>query len=288
MSIHDFDFADVNPMKWNQTFSPKTFEGLPEGDPVMPQRPLVGMENESRTDIFFERMNVDISQEVFEILPAGFKTMDRGIKNFFSNWPVPTRSGLRMMQVRLTGGDKPYLTWAQDLRRGRIFLPVMAIKRESSEFNPNKFSPEGHHMGRRYLGSDNSRVALVYRPVPALLNYTCSVWVEHKVDLETINYQFLRRFNPTAEFLVEDEHLKGSVFLRYEGTTYSSDDEVPPDQRQNKRADYRIIAEGWLPLPEKRVPTILGHVTSLREGVSTYGGNLLDTVVGRDVTPIWR
>lgn len=290
MSVYEFDFGDMNPQKWvNQDRDPKDAEGLLELNPNMPKFPIVGVDNVPRDDIFFERLNIDISQEVHEILPSGFRTMDRGVKNFFSNWPIPTTNGLKMMQVRIAGGDKPYLTWAQDLKRGRITLPVMAIKRENSTFHAEKFSPEGHYTSMRYLGVDRSRIAGAFRPVPALITYTCSTWAEHKKDLEIINYQFLRKFNPAAEFVIEDEHLRGSVFMKCDDSSCLVDDEVPPDQRQNKRMDYRITIEGWLPLPEKFVPTILGQVVCLKEGESKYaGGTVLDTWRGKKEIPMVR
>jgi len=286
MPVYDFDFNESNPIvQTSQYETPKDGKGLEQPRPAMLQK----MKNEgtARDDILFERQNVDISQEVHEIMEPGFRTMDRGIKNYFAGMPVPTQDSVRMLQVRISGGDKPYLVWAQDLRKGRISLPVMSITRESSEFHYEKFSPEGHYMNKRYLDSDASRVALVYRPIPAKISYLLSVWAEHKRDLEVIGYQLHRRFFPTAEFLVEDDHLRGSVFMTYDGVTFAVDDEVPAEQRQNKRHDYRITMEGWIPLPNKVVPTILGTVTTLREGDGKLAtGELLGTISGKKDLPL--
>jgi hypothetical protein len=289
--IYDFEFNnDAVPVKWtNQQFDPKNRHGL-EQKPAIHQRVE---DPRPRDDIFFERQNVNIAEEVHEILPQGHRTMDRGLKNYFSGIPVPTKDGVRIMGVRISGGDKPYLIWAQDLRYGRVTLPIMAIRRESDEFHFMKFSPAHHHyIAKRFIDQECSRIALTYRPVPSLINYTLSVWAEHKRDLEYVNYQVRRRFNPVAEFLVEDEHLRGSVFLKYNGTTMAIDDDIPAEQRQNKRYDYSITMEGWMPLPEKIVPSILGTVTSLREGrgvLSTPGigvGDLLETVSGKSDLPL--
>jgi hypothetical protein len=287
--IYDFDFARMSPKAWtDQRFSPKDGKGRPEKRLAIAQRAEVGYEAKPKEDIWFERQNVDIAQEVHEILPQGYRTMDRGMKNYFSGMPVPTKDGLRLLQVRLSGGDKPYLIWAQDLKVGRVKLPVMAIRRENDEHYPMKFSPaHGHWMAKRYLDSECSRIALSYRPVSALIGYTLSVWAEHKRDLEYINYQLRRRFHPVAEFMVEDEHLRGSVFIKYNGMTVAVDDEVPADQRSNKRYDYNLQIEGWMPLPEKVVPSILGQVTSLREGVGRLNtGELLETFSGKSDLPL--
>jgi hypothetical protein len=288
--IYSFDFSDTNPIKLtNQQFDPKDQHGRPEPKPAQFQR---FEDAKPRDDIWFERQNVNIAQEVHEILPQGYRTMDRGLKNYFSGIPIPTKDGLRIMQVRISGGDKPYLIWAQDLRHGRVQLPVMSIRRENDEHHSMKFSPAHfHYMAKRFLDQECSRIALAFRPVPSLISYTISVWAEHKRDLEYANYQIRRRFMPVAEFLVEDEHLRGSVFLKYNGMTVAIDDEVPPDQRANKRYDYSLTMEGWMPLPERVVPAILGKVTTLKEGViksqtGAFSGSVLDTITGKSDLPL--
>jgi hypothetical protein len=286
MPVHEFDFDDSNnPRKMtDQRFDPRNRTEGVERRPNSTVLP-VAHEAKPRDDILFERQNVNISEEIHEILPQGYRTMDRGIKNYFSGIQVPTKDSVRLMGVRISGGDKPYLVWAQDLRRGRVQLPVMAIRREGDEHNPMKFNPAHlHYMSKRFLDPDGTRVALAYRPVPALISYTLSAWAEHKRDLEYIFYQIRARFNPIASFMVEDEHIRGEVIMKYEGMTVAVDDEVPADQRQNKRYDYSITMEGWLPLPEKVVPTVLGRVTSFREHSSKIPkGDVLDVIHGKDV-----
>lgn len=286
--IYEFDFSNDPQAIRNLTdmkFDPRspTREDV-EPRPKIPTLPPA-MDAKPRDDLWFERQNVDIAEEIREVLPQGYRTMDRGIKNYFAGIQIPTKDDVRLMQVRITGGDKPYLVWAQDLRRGRVLLPVMAIKREDEEDNPMKFSPAHfHYMSKRFLDPSGTRVALTFRPVPSLIKYTLSVWAEHKRDLSYALYQIRTRFNPVAEFMVEDEHLRGSVFMKYNGMTSVIDDEVPADQRANKRYDFSITMEGWLPLPEKVVPTILGRVTTLREGVNKIPtGDVLEVVSGKDV-----
>jgi hypothetical protein len=285
MTIHNFDFNDIGtPRKLtDMRLDPKSGEGL-ERRPAISPLPI-GKEALPKNDIYYERQNVNIAEDVREILPQGYRTMDRGIKNYFSGILVPTKDGLKMTGVRISGGDKAYLIWAQDLKMGRVTLPVMAIKRESDQFNEQKFSPPHfHYMSRRFLDSEGSKVALAYRPRPAILKYTLSVWAEHKRDLEYILYQISTRFNPIAEFMVEDEHLRGSVVLKYNGMTVAVDDDIPADKFAQKRYDIALEMEGWLPLPEKHVPTILGRVTTLKDQTFAVDvGDVLDVVHGKDV-----
>lgn len=241
-------------------------------------------EETKRTTIWFEDQNINKAEEVREILPQGFRTMDRGIKNYFAGIRVPTKDGVRLMQVRVSGGDKPYLIWAQDLKRGRVNLPVMSIKREGEEQFMEKFSPAHYHyFQKRFIDSDMTRIALSYRPIPVKINYALSVWAEHKRDLEYITYQVRSRFHPIAEFLVEDEYLRFSIIMHYNGMTPAVDDEIPPDQRANKRYDFSIQVEGYLPLPEKVVPSILGRVTSFRDGSIMNYGDVLQNIHGKMV-----
>ena len=285
--IHNFEFDhNANPVKLrDQRFDAKNQAGEVEVKLSMDLTPT-SLDAQPRTTIWFDKQNVSFQEEIREFLPIGYRTMDRGIKNYFAGIQVPTKDGIKMMQVRISGGDKPYLTWAQDLQLGRVTLPVMSIKRENDEFNFEKFSPAHlHYMSKRFLDPEGTRVALAFRPVPALINYSLSVWAEHKRDLEYINYQVRTRFNPIVEFMVEDEHMRGSVVLKYNGMSVAVDDEMPPEQRANKRYDYNVTMEGWLPLPEKIVPTILGRVISLKDGVSPIG-DILENVAGKDVLSV--
>lgn len=284
--IYNFDFDQSNnPQKLtDMNLRPKTAEGKKEERPAQPTLPpaMSIQGGQQRTDLWFEHQNVDLSTEVKDNLPQGYRTMDRGLKNYFSGMQIPTKDGIKMMGVRLSGGDKPYLVWAQDLRLGRMTLPVMSIHREGDTDFPQKYSPAyGHYMDKRFLNQEGSRVALIPRPVPALINYTLSVWAEHKRDLEYIFTQIRSRFNPIAEFFVEDEFLRGGVVVRYNGQTVKVDIDIPAEQRSNKRHDFSITMEGWLPLPERMVPTILGRVTSLEDGLIPTRATILDVISGK-------
>jgi len=124
------------------------------------------------------------------------------------------------------------------------------------------------------------RVALVRRPVPFLVRYTFTIGASWKNDADHALQQVLTRFNPLAEFVMRDQHLEGSVQLRYEGAADTSEKEAGFDQKANTRYEVTMTAEAWLPLPELVVPTILGHANVVRE----YATNQL-LYVGRGNTP---
>lgn len=284
MPIYNFDFEDnYSPrLMTNHQLPARNAQGAEEPRPMLKQLPLEELKAETRSRITFEQQNINFSEEVREMLPQGYRTMDMGIKNYFSGMRVPTSSEIRIMQVRISGGDKPFLIWSQDVKNGRVILPVMSIKRESEEFYPEKFStPHQLYFSRRYANADFSKVFLSPRPVPTKVNYSLSVWAETRSDLEYIQYQIVSRFNPIAEFLVEDEYLRMTLVLHYNGMTSAVDDEVPPDQRANKRYDYSIQMEGYLPLPERLVPTILGRVTTLKDGGERFYGDVLQAATGK-------
>lgn len=284
MPVHPFDFQGPGPANLqDMRFAPKTSTpaGAPEPKPAIDPRPLNHPDETARDDIFYEDININKAEDVAELLPAGYRTMDRGMKNYLSGIRIPTKDGIRMMQVRIAGGDKTFLVWNQDLRRGRVTLPVMSVNRGSATYNPEKFSPPKHYMATRFVDNTGGRIAAAFRPVPYLIDYTLTIWAEHKRDAEYATYQINTRFNPLAEFIIEDEHLKGTVILRWNDWTDSSDKDVEADIRPNTRYDISITAEGWLPLPEKLLPTVLGRVTTIRE----LDGTALQNISGKDVIP---
>lgn len=204
---------------------------------------------------------------VEEFVTPGFRYLDEAMKNYWSGIRVPTKDAYRFMRTKIAGGDKSVLIWNDGLQGGRVRLPVASINRLSYDFNPDKFSPPYLAMTKRYTSNRMDRVALVYRPVPYLVEYEMIIWSEFKRDIDTILYQITTRFNPLAEFTMYDQHLVGNVQLRFGGASDSSDKETGHDQKANVRYELRMTAEAWLPLPERIVPTILGHSTVLREKI---------------------
>lgn len=258
MPIHDFVNAEVNVPGVDYRAS------LPHGAQEIP-----GV----RQNAHVEGGRIDLAGTEWEsnhtyleeFLQPGFRALDDAMKQYWSGIRVPTKESYRYMRVKVAGGDKSLLLWADDLKEGRVRLPLAVLDRTGHEFNPTKYSPAYHAMTARYLSTRGDLVAKVFRPVPFLVEYTLTIWAEHKRDAEYILYQVLTRFNPLAEFRMSDGKLEGNVQLRFGGSQDASDKETGYDQHANVRYEVTTTAEAWLPLPEKIVPTVLGRVTVLRE-----------------------
>ena len=220
---------------------------------------------------------------VQEFLMPGFHALDEAMKTYWSGIRIPTKDSYRFMRVKIAGGDKSILIWRDQLKDGRVKFPVASINRLSHEFNPQKFSSPVLTMARRYTSSRMDRVALIRRPVPFLVKYTMTVWASWKRDADNALEQILTRFNPLAEFVMSDQHLQGSIQLRFEGSADTSEKEAGFDQKAKTRYEFSMTAEAWLPLPELIVPTILGHVNIVRES----GTNQLLSVARGDTTRLF-
>ena len=177
-----------------------------------------------------------------EFLQPGFRSLDDHMKQYWSGIRVPTKDSYRFMRVKIAGGDKSLLVWADDLKEGRARLPLAAISRDGHEFNIDKYSPAYHAMTTRYLSTRGDMVAKVFRPVPFLVKYGMTIWAEHKRDAEYILYQTLIRFNPLAVFRMYDGKLEGNVQLRFGGSNDASDKEVGYDQSANVRYEVSMTA----------------------------------------------
>lgn len=234
--------------------------GLPEIPAVRQTSHAEGGQTKFTGDSAF-----DYPHHLEDFLQPGFRALDEAMKQYWTGIRVPTKDSYRFMRVKIAGGDKSLLIWADDLAQGRARMPVAAISRQSHEFNPEKFSPAYHAMTSRYLSTRGDMVAKVYRPVPFLVEYNITVWAEHKRDADYILYQMLTRYNPLAEFRMFDGKLEGNVQLRFGGHQDASDKEAGFDQKANVRYELTTTAEAWLPLPEKIIPTVLGRVTALKE-----------------------
>ena len=216
-----------------------------------------------------------------EFLTPAFRSLDEAMKQYWSGIRVPTKDSYRFMRVKVAGGEKSVLIWADDLKEGRARMPVASLNRNSHAFNPDKFSPAYHPMALRMLNNRGDRVAKVFRPVPFLVDYDLSIWTEHRRDAEYILYQVLTRFNPLAEFRMFDGKLEGNVQIRFNGSNDSSDKEVGFDQYANVRYEVTMTAEAWLPLPEKILPTVLGNTRAIKDRAGTILG------VSRGSVPGW-
>lgn len=263
------------------TFAPKLGGAgiIPERSPIISTDPYNYNSDlhETANKQLYDLTNRSI-EDVRSILPVGFHTMDGGVKQWLSDIQVPTGDSVRPLTVRVAGGDKTFLVWQQDLRSGRIQLPVCSINRTSVKFNPEKFSPPYMAYTWRFADREGRRIIQTYRPWPALIDYTLSIWGERKRDNEYVLYQILTRCNPLGEFIVEDEHLRGAVQVRLNGSTDSSDIDIGADELAKVRYDIEITIEGWLPLPEKITPSVLGKVGVLNE----IAGDFLDIIDVKD------
>lgn len=208
------------------------------------------------------------TEDVYNVFPAGLETMDRGVKEFFQDIDVPTKDGTRKLEVRVAGGDKTILYWKQLMEQdNRISLPVMSVNRTGSRLNPNRTTPAsvGPYFYRRMADNDGSRTILTPREYSVLVTYVLSVWAERKRDIEYIAYQIQTRFNPLAEWTVEDEYMVGNIVAKLEGVSDNSDIDVNANQLAKVRYDFNIEIEGWVPLSGRIVPNVLGKVTELAE-----------------------
>lgn len=217
-----------------------------------------------------------------EVLQNGFFYLDEAMQKYWSNIRVPTTDSYRFMRVKVSGGDRSLLVWKDELRDGRVKLPVAALDRTSHEFNVAKYSPPYLAMAKKYTSRRSDMMLKVYRPIPFLVSYTLAVWAEHKTDIEHIAYQIITRFNPLAEFIMQDSRIYGSITLRSGGFSDASSKEASSEEDSYTRYEFPMIAEAWLPLPEKLTPTILGNVKIVKE-LST--GLVLWAQSGSDSTP---
>lgn len=272
MPIHNFGFTPRKERKVGKVDEPR---------PSIPQKIPKAPDLSKQSTITYDPTNVNVYENVRTILPKGFHALDEGIKNYFADVQVPSKDDFRRMDVRVAGGDKTLLFWKQDLDSNRIKLPVMSVNRTALRWDANRFSPPYIEMTRRFVEADGSRVALVYRPWPCLVDYTNSIWAERKRDAEYALFQIITRFNPLAEFTIEFETLRGNVRGKIGEVTDNSDIDVGAEELAKVRYDIQITYEAWLPLPERVVPTVLGRVGV----VSEFSGAVLDVADFDDTLP---
>lgn len=249
-------------------------EGVTEPNPSFDfnNTPAILQESDAgrRTDILYGSQPTE-PIEIQEFIEPGFHYLDTGMKNYFGDIRIPTKNSVRFLRTKIAGMRRGIEAWTADLANGRIALPVIAISRTAHNYNPEKFSPPYHPMRFRYTDKGRHRVKMIWRPVPWLVEYTLTIWAETKRDAEYAVHQILTRYNPLAEFRVSDNHIVGTVTLRYGSLTDTSDKEASPEQLAKVKYELTTTAEAWLSLPEQVVPTIL----------STYGG----IKIGSDLIP---
>jgi hypothetical protein len=227
------------------------------------------LENQPNTNrsipVEYDPTNVDVD-DVLDVLDVAFHTMDRGVKEFFSDIVVPTKDGMKPLTVRVAGGDKTILFWKQALSTGRVEVPIMSVNLTGWNYDPNRATPAvAGPAYKRFADQDGTRAIRTPREIPYLLDYTLSIWTFRKKEMGYILHQIQSRFDPMAEWVVEDEFMCGHVLATFEGGTNNNDIDVGAEEWAKVRTDLSIKVEGWLPRSGTIVPTILGQVTSLEE-----------------------
>lgn len=263
MAIHDFGQAP------KQNFGGEPIrETIPTLATHLPNTPNLARVN-TKT---FDNAQTD-TNDVASVMQKGFNTMDRGVKEYFSGIQVQNKDLLKPLTVRVAGGDKSILPWKQDLKAGRIQLPVMSINRGGVRQNPLRHSHPVNRAYRKFVDRDGTRMMSTPREWPCLIDYTLSIWTERKEDIELIEYQIITRFNPLAEWRVTDEFMTGLIIAKLNNVTDASDKDAAPDALAKVKYDIGITIEGWLWLPGIITPTVLGQVQVLQDyNGEVYGG----------------
>lgn len=249
--------------------SPRAERGLEQPNPAILSHP-VGLSQTSHVENNrdanwdgIQATNVDVE----EFIDPGFRYLDEGMKNYWSDLRVPTKDSSRFVKVKIAGAAKGIQIWADDLKNGRVVLPVLSISRGSHTWNAQKFSPPYINLRGKFTSRDRRKIIKDYRPVPYNITYTLTLWAEHKRDAENAIYQIMVRFNPLALFKVSDGHWSGNIEMHLGDIVDVSDKEVAADQYAKVRYEIPITAEAWLALPSQVTSTVLGHVNRIREKV---------------------
>lgn len=200
------------------------------------------------------------SSDVEDFTGRGFYYLDSAMKHYWSDIRVPTKDSYRFVRTKVAGMHKSLQIWNEELKHGRVKLPVISISRTGHDYNVQKFTPPYSPFKKRHLNNARSMIALSYRPVPYIVNYTLNIWFEHKTDADYVMYQILTRFNSMAEVFVSDDHTCGGVQMTFKSSTDASDKEAAAEQYAKVKYEVSYSAEAWLSIPEKIMPTILGTV----------------------------
>jgi len=203
------------------------------------------------------------SSDIEDFIDPGFRYLDAAMKNYWSDIRIPTKDSYRFLRTKIAGMRPSLQIWNEELKHGRVKLPVISISRTGQNYNPDKFTPPYRPLRRRFVNSAKTMVALSYRPVPYIVDYTLNIWSEHKRDAEYALYQILTRFNPLAELAVTDDHNFGYVQMKLISSSDTSEKEASAEQHAKVKYEISYSAEAWLSLPEKVMPTIVGTVLSI-------------------------
>ena len=303
MSIHDFDFSQYNTGQEAQ----QNFVGTPKQDvrlepyasgvskPGYPgnreydERNLEECSNCNDCNVVEDNIDVNYVEDVRETFPAGFKLMDKGIKNYFSGIRIPVGKGTeeyRIMHVRIAGAADPEALVYSDgnLVGGRLSLPMLSITRTAENYDNKRYTPPIRNT-HKHIACNGKKSELIYRPAPYLIDYTLEIWSEHKSDAEYALFSIIGKLNPVGSFFIEEPSmgLSQEVIINPGGTTDNSDLESDPETKAQIKKAINIKVEGWLPTPTKVVNNILATPVSIRESVAGRAGDAF-TIIRDEVS----
>lgn len=263
MSIYEFTRT------YTFDYSPRATRGIHQPDPGISFNPIAISQDshiEGGRKINWEGLqtpNVDVE----EFIQPGFRYLDDAMKHYWSDLRIPSKDSSRFVRVKIAGAAKDIQIWVNDLKNGRVELPVLSVSRTSHSYNVQKFSPPYINLRTRFTDKTRRRAIKDFRPVPYIVNYELTLWAEHKRDAENALYQMLIRFNPMAIIRATDGHWTGNVEMHINDTNDLSDKELGAEQFAKVRYSVSIKAEAWLALPSQVTSTVLGHVSRIRESI---------------------
>lgn len=256
MPIHDFTLD--NPGSSNPCNS--SFSGSQEV--CLPRKPIANKGISPQTNMD-SPLNY-APEEVREVATRGFFTLDDGLKNWLSGIKIPTLDNYKIASVHVVNQDRSILSWAQEFIDGRVSLPIISIQRTSWSFDQSQYTPPYVSVREEFLDNTLRKKRAIYRPIPFKVEYSCYVWAQFKSDAEHIDSSIIRRCNPLGEFTVEDEYYSQIARIKHTGTNDNSDIDIVKD-RAKVIYNLSFSLEYSLPINEKIVPTVLGHVASVKE-----------------------
>jgi hypothetical protein len=253
-----YDFGN----QFTFTAEPRAAFGAFERAPIIPNDPIAVQQTSDasgRPAFEWEKDRV-IAEDIDGFTEPGFRYLDEAMKAYWSDIRVPGSDMVRFVNTKIAGMSKSIEIWSEDLKHGRVKLPVISISRGDHTFNAEQFSPAYIAIARQYANPQFTRVREYFRPVPFKVSYTLTIWSEFKRDAEHTLYQIISRFNPICEFRTTDNHINGMVQLFMDSSRDSSDKEMPADQVAKIRYEVSMSTHAWLSLPTKTTATILGRV----------------------------
>jgi hypothetical protein len=279
MPIYDFSYDFSQTPTANRPETPgQHMPGIQQLSDVIPPANGITIKKSGDTDLVTPRpFQSGSNEDIREHLIPGFRALDACFKEYFGGIKVPTKDSYRHLKWKVTEYDPTIAIWRDDLKNGKAVLPVGSISRTGWKWNDKKYSPPYLPMAVRYTSPRGHQAVLTYRPVPYLIEYVLTVYAEHKRDAEYIMYQICPRFNPLAEFVMNDGLVRGTVTLSGGGCTDVSDKEVSHTEHRLIKYEYAITADAWLPLPQRVVSTVMANVISVKDPA----GNSLMTIPNR-------